>query len=153
MFDEYLEPPRVDIPVSLALRVPVLINSAGTPSSTTIDQDEPSLSNSSSYLVLQYLCLHQDVAAKSTLMDENLFGPNDNNPFINIFCLKPTSETSSSKVRGFCWEGVGIHGRSSGKWWSGVKMGKNCVVRGGGKNGLQEGVGIHGRSSGKWWSG
>nr|GEW95864.1 hypothetical protein [Tanacetum cinerariifolium] len=35
-------------------------------------------------------------------------------------------------------QGVGIHRRSSGKWWSGVKMGKNGAVRGGGKNGLEE---------------
>nr|GEY28040.1 reverse transcriptase domain-containing protein [Tanacetum cinerariifolium] len=39
-----------------------------------------------------------------------------------------------ARVRGFCWEGVGIHGRSSGKWWSGVRMGKNGAVRGSGKN-------------------
>nr|GEX27930.1 integrase, catalytic region, zinc finger, CCHC-type, peptidase aspartic, catalytic [Tanacetum cinerariifolium] len=37
MFDEYLEPPRVDRPVSPALAVPVHVNSAGTPSSTAID--------------------------------------------------------------------------------------------------------------------
>ncbi|GKB50388.1 retrovirus-related pol polyprotein from transposon TNT 1-94 [Tanacetum coccineum] len=43
IFDEYLEPPRVERPVSPALAVPVLVTSAGTPSSTTIDQDEPSL--------------------------------------------------------------------------------------------------------------
>ncbi|GKB48587.1 retrovirus-related pol polyprotein from transposon TNT 1-94 [Tanacetum coccineum] len=45
MFDEYLEPPRVERPVSPALAVPVPVNSAGTPSSTTIDQDAPSPSN------------------------------------------------------------------------------------------------------------
>nr|GEX61198.1 hypothetical protein [Tanacetum cinerariifolium] len=37
MFDEYLEPPRVDRPVSPAPAVPVPANSAGTPSSTAID--------------------------------------------------------------------------------------------------------------------
>nr|GFA87144.1 hypothetical protein [Tanacetum cinerariifolium] len=36
------------------------------------------------------------VAAKSTLMDENPFAPIDNDPFINIFAPKPTSEASSS---------------------------------------------------------
>nr|GFB87482.1 integrase, catalytic region, zinc finger, CCHC-type, peptidase aspartic, catalytic [Tanacetum cinerariifolium] len=41
IFDEYLEPPRVKRPVSPASAVPVLVNSAGTPSSTTIDQDAP----------------------------------------------------------------------------------------------------------------
>nr|GEX67050.1 putative ribonuclease H-like domain-containing protein [Tanacetum cinerariifolium] len=60
MFDEYLEP-HVKRPVSLALAVPVPINSAG-------------------------------IAAESTLMDENPFAPIDNDPFINIFAPKPTSE-------------------------------------------------------------
>nr|GFC00492.1 hypothetical protein [Tanacetum cinerariifolium] len=42
MFDVYLEPPRVERPVSPAQAVQAPINSAGTPSSTTIDQDAPS---------------------------------------------------------------------------------------------------------------
>ncbi|GJZ10076.1 hypothetical protein Tco_0544835 [Tanacetum coccineum] len=42
MFDEYMEPPRVERPVSPAPAVQVPVNSAGTPSSTTIDQDAPS---------------------------------------------------------------------------------------------------------------
>ncbi|GKE10309.1 retrovirus-related pol polyprotein from transposon TNT 1-94 [Tanacetum coccineum] len=37
MFDEYLKPPRVERPVCLAPAVLVPVNSAGTPSSTTID--------------------------------------------------------------------------------------------------------------------
>nr|GEU93288.1 copia protein [Tanacetum cinerariifolium] len=36
------------------------------------------------------------VAAESTLMDENLFSPADNDPFINIFTPEPNSEASSS---------------------------------------------------------
>nr|GEW17090.1 integrase, catalytic region, zinc finger, CCHC-type, peptidase aspartic, catalytic [Tanacetum cinerariifolium] len=44
MFDEYLEPPRVKRPVSPASAVQVPVNSVGAPSSTTIDQDAPSLS-------------------------------------------------------------------------------------------------------------
>nr|GEY25401.1 hypothetical protein [Tanacetum cinerariifolium] len=43
MFDEYLEPPRVERPVSPTLAVQAPVNSTGTPSSTTIDQDAPSL--------------------------------------------------------------------------------------------------------------
>nr|GEU82039.1 integrase, catalytic region, zinc finger, CCHC-type, peptidase aspartic, catalytic [Tanacetum cinerariifolium] len=80
MFDEYLEPPRVERPVSPASAVQVPVNSAGTPSSTTIDQDalSPSISPSSS--ALQSPSLHQGVAAESTLMKDN---PVDNNPFIN----------------------------------------------------------------------
>nr|GEW71001.1 retrovirus-related Pol polyprotein from transposon TNT 1-94 [Tanacetum cinerariifolium] len=97
MFDEYLEPPRVERSVSHALAVPVLVNSAGTPSSTSIDQDAPSLSHSPSSSALQSPCLHQGVAAESTLMDKNPFSPVDNDPFINIFALEPTSEASSSR--------------------------------------------------------
>ncbi|GKB24548.1 retrovirus-related pol polyprotein from transposon TNT 1-94 [Tanacetum coccineum] len=76
--------------------VPVPVNSAGTPSSTTIDQDAPSPSHSPSSSVIQYPSLHQGVAAKSSLMEENMFAPVDNDPFINIFALEPTSEASLS---------------------------------------------------------
>nr|GEU82808.1 retrovirus-related Pol polyprotein from transposon TNT 1-94 [Tanacetum cinerariifolium] len=96
MFDEYLEPPRIERPVSPTPTVPVPINLAGTPSSTSIDQDTPSLSHSPSPPALQSLCLHQGLAAESTLMDENPFAPVDNDPFINIFASKPTYESSSS---------------------------------------------------------
>ncbi|GKE23181.1 hypothetical protein Tco_1434693, partial [Tanacetum coccineum] len=41
MFDEYLEHPRAERPVSPALAVQVPVNSTGTPSSTTIEQDAP----------------------------------------------------------------------------------------------------------------
>ncbi|GKB02241.1 hypothetical protein Tco_0830330 [Tanacetum coccineum] len=85
MFDEYLEPPRVDRPVSPASAVPVPVNSAGTPSSTTIDQDTPSLSHSPSSSAIQSPSLHQGIAAESLLMEENSFAPIDNDPFINIF--------------------------------------------------------------------
>ncbi|GJR35355.1 retrovirus-related pol polyprotein from transposon TNT 1-94 [Tanacetum coccineum] len=71
MFDEYMEPPRVERPVSPAPAVSVPVNSAGTPSSTTIDQDAPS--------------------------PNNPFAPVDNHPFINVFALEPSSEASSSE--------------------------------------------------------
>ncbi|GJU52534.1 retrovirus-related pol polyprotein from transposon TNT 1-94 [Tanacetum coccineum] len=87
MFDEYLEPPRVERPVSPALAVSVPVNSAGTPSSTTIDQDAPSPSHSPSSSALQSPSLHQGVAADSTLMEDNPFAPVDNHPFINVFAL------------------------------------------------------------------
>nr|GEX99976.1 integrase, catalytic region, zinc finger, CCHC-type, peptidase aspartic, catalytic [Tanacetum cinerariifolium] len=67
MFDEYLKPHRVERPVSPAPVVQVPVNSAGTPSSTTIDQDAPSLNISSSSSALQSPSLHQGIAAKSTL--------------------------------------------------------------------------------------
>ncbi|GJR18391.1 retrovirus-related pol polyprotein from transposon TNT 1-94 [Tanacetum coccineum] len=79
---------------SQAVSVPV--NSAGTPSSTTIDQDAPSPSHSPSSSALQSPNLHQDVAANTTLMEYNPFAPIDNHPFINVFALEPSSEASSS---------------------------------------------------------
>ncbi|GKF17326.1 hypothetical protein Tco_0062244, partial [Tanacetum coccineum] len=83
-------------PISPAPAVPVSVNSAGTPSSTTIDQDAPSPSHSPSSSALQSLSLHQGVAVESTLMEENPFAPVDNNPFINVFALELSSEASSS---------------------------------------------------------
>ncbi|GKF71903.1 hypothetical protein Tco_0208017 [Tanacetum coccineum] len=97
MFNEYLEPTRVERPVSPAPAVLVSVTSAGTPSSTTIDQDAPSPSHSSSSSALQSPSLHQGVAAESTLMENNLFAPVDNDPFINVFAPKPSFEASSSR--------------------------------------------------------
>ncbi|GJZ36106.1 retrovirus-related pol polyprotein from transposon TNT 1-94 [Tanacetum coccineum] len=96
MFDEYMEPPRVERPVSLVLAVSVPVISAGTPSSTTIDQDAPSPSHSPSSSALQSPSLHKGVAADSTLVEDNPFAPVDNHPFINVFAPKPSSEASSS---------------------------------------------------------
>nr|GEZ44721.1 hypothetical protein [Tanacetum cinerariifolium] len=90
-----LQPPCVGKPVSPTPAVLVLVNSADTPSSTAIDKDAPSPSHSPSSSALQSPCLHQGVAAKSTLMDENLFTPVDNDYFINIFAPEPTSAASS----------------------------------------------------------
>ncbi|GJV89717.1 hypothetical protein Tco_1533655 [Tanacetum coccineum] len=96
MFDEYLEPPRVERPVSPALAVPVPVNSAGTPSSTTIDQDAPSPSHSPSSSALQSPSSHQGVAAGSTIIEDNPFAPVDNNPFVNVFAPEPSSKASST---------------------------------------------------------
>nr|GEX76716.1 retrovirus-related Pol polyprotein from transposon TNT 1-94 [Tanacetum cinerariifolium] len=97
MFDEYLEPPRVERSVPTDPTVQVPVNSAGTPSSTTIDQDAPSPSHSPSSSALQSPSLHQGVAAESTLMEDNLVAPVDNNPFINVFASKASSDASSSE--------------------------------------------------------
>nr|GFB40233.1 hypothetical protein [Tanacetum cinerariifolium] len=97
MFDEYLEPPRVKRPISPAPALQAPFNSARTPSSTTIDQDAPSPSILPSSSALQSNGLHQGVTAKSTLMEDNLVAPVDNNPFINVFASKPSSDASSSK--------------------------------------------------------
>nr|GEV89566.1 hypothetical protein [Tanacetum cinerariifolium] len=97
MFDEYLEPPRGERPISPAPAIQVPFNSAGTPPSTTIDQDAPSPSISPSSSALQSLSLHQGVAAESTLLEYNLIAPVDNTPFINVFALKTSSDASSSE--------------------------------------------------------
>ncbi|GJS39091.1 retrovirus-related pol polyprotein from transposon TNT 1-94 [Tanacetum coccineum] len=96
MFDEYLEPPRVERPVSPAPAIPIPVNSASTPSFTTIDQDAPSPSHSPSSSALQSPSIHQGIAAESTLVEENPFAPIDNDPFINVFALEPSFEASSS---------------------------------------------------------
>nr|GEY99219.1 retrovirus-related Pol polyprotein from transposon TNT 1-94 [Tanacetum cinerariifolium] len=96
MFDEYLEPPRVERPVSPAPTVQAPVNSASTPSSTTIDQDAPSPSILPSSSALQSHSLHQGVAAKSTFMEDNPIAPVDNNPFINVFAPEPSSDVLSS---------------------------------------------------------
>ncbi|GKB84454.1 retrovirus-related pol polyprotein from transposon TNT 1-94 [Tanacetum coccineum] len=96
MFDKYLEPPRVERPDSPALAAQVPVNSTGTPSSTTIDQDALSPSHSPSSLALQSPSLHQGIAAESTLIKDNPFAPTDNDPFINVFAPEPRSEASSS---------------------------------------------------------
>ncbi|GKD61545.1 hypothetical protein Tco_1299054 [Tanacetum coccineum] len=96
MFDEYLEPPRVEKPVSPAPAVPVPVNSAGTPSSTTIDQDAPSPSHSPLSSTLQSPSSHQGVAVGSNIIEDNPFAHVDNNPFVNVFAPEPSSEASSS---------------------------------------------------------
>ncbi|GJS29953.1 retrovirus-related pol polyprotein from transposon TNT 1-94 [Tanacetum coccineum] len=78
MFDEYLEPTRVERSVSPAPAVSVSVTLAGTPSSTTIDQDAPS-------------------PTKSTIREDNPFPPVDNDPFVNVFAPEPSSEALSSE--------------------------------------------------------
>ncbi|GKC06334.1 integrase, catalytic region, zinc finger, CCHC-type containing protein, partial [Tanacetum coccineum] len=96
MFDEYLDLPRFERPVSPAPTVLVLVNLAGTPSFTTINQDAPSPSHSPSSSALQSPSLHQGVAAESTIREDNPFAPVDNDSFINVFALEPSYEASSS---------------------------------------------------------
>ncbi|GKE02318.1 retrovirus-related pol polyprotein from transposon TNT 1-94 [Tanacetum coccineum] len=82
-----IKPPHIEKPVSptSGVPVPVPVNSAGTPSSTTIDQYAPSPSHSSSSLALQSPSSHQGVATGSTIIEDNPFTPVENNPFINVF--------------------------------------------------------------------
>nr|GEZ27715.1 retrovirus-related Pol polyprotein from transposon TNT 1-94 [Tanacetum cinerariifolium] len=96
MFDEYLEPPRVERPVSPAPAVQAPVNSAGTPSSTTIDQDAPYPRISLSSSALQSHSLHQGVTSKSTFTKDNPVAPVKNNPFINVFAPEPSFDAPSS---------------------------------------------------------
>ncbi|GJU53678.1 hypothetical protein Tco_1227392, partial [Tanacetum coccineum] len=68
MFDEYLEPPRVERLVPPALAVQAL----QSPSS------------------------HQGVATGSTIIEDNPFAPVDKVPLVNVFAPEPSSEASSS---------------------------------------------------------
>ncbi|GJU03911.1 hypothetical protein Tco_1114249 [Tanacetum coccineum] len=95
MFDEYFEPPRAERPVPPAPAIQVPIDSAGTPSSTTIDQDAPSTSHSLSSSEVQAPILHQGVAVGPTIED-NPFAQAKKYPFVNVFAFEPSSEESSS---------------------------------------------------------
>nr|GEX43019.1 retrovirus-related Pol polyprotein from transposon TNT 1-94 [Tanacetum cinerariifolium] len=74
---------------ALSRKVQVPVNLADTPSSTTIDQDAPPSSISSSSSALQSPSLHQGVAAKFAPIEDNLVAPVDNNPFINELVPQP----------------------------------------------------------------
>ncbi|GJV02679.1 retrovirus-related pol polyprotein from transposon TNT 1-94 [Tanacetum coccineum] len=76
------------------VQVPVV--SAGTPYSTTIDQDAPSTSHSPSSSIVQPPISHQGVAAGPTIED-NPFSQAEDNPFVNVFAPEPSSEESSSR--------------------------------------------------------
>nr|GFC20128.1 hypothetical protein [Tanacetum cinerariifolium] len=96
MFDEYLEPPRAERPDSPAQAVQVSVSSVGTHLPTTIDQDAPSPHISPSSSALKSHSLHPSVVAEPHFMEDHNVAPVDNNPFVNVFALKPHSEASSS---------------------------------------------------------
>nr|GFA41191.1 hypothetical protein [Tanacetum cinerariifolium] len=96
MFDEYLEPPRAERPDSPAQAVHVSVSSAGTPLSTTIDQDAPSPYISPSSSALQSHSLPPGIVAEPHFMEDYTIAPVDTNPFVNVFALEPHSEASSS---------------------------------------------------------
>nr|GEX21077.1 retrovirus-related Pol polyprotein from transposon TNT 1-94 [Tanacetum cinerariifolium] len=95
MFDEYLDPPRADRSGSPTQAVQAPITSAGTPLSTTIDQDAPSLHISASSSALQYTILTPGFASEPHFMEDHNVALVDNNPFVNVFALEPHSEASS----------------------------------------------------------
>nr|GFC47317.1 retrovirus-related Pol polyprotein from transposon TNT 1-94 [Tanacetum cinerariifolium] len=96
MFDEYLDPPRADRPGSPAQAVQAPITSAGTPLSTTIDQDAPSPHISPSSSAIQSNSLPPRVAFEPHFIEDHNVTPVDNNPFVNVFAPEPHSEASSS---------------------------------------------------------
>ncbi|GKD40076.1 retrovirus-related pol polyprotein from transposon TNT 1-94, partial [Tanacetum coccineum] len=69
--------------------------SAGTPSSTIINQDAPSTSYSPSSSVVQPPISHPGVAPGPTIKD-NPFAQDDNDPFVNVFAPEPSFDESSS---------------------------------------------------------
>nr|GEX03478.1 hypothetical protein [Tanacetum cinerariifolium] len=111
MFDEYFEPLGVERPVPLALAIQVLVVSAGTPSSTTIDQDEPSTSYSPSSFVVLPPISHQGVA-------DNPFSQTDIDPFINVFAPEPSSDKSSSGDVSFAESTQVVHPHNHLEKWS-----------------------------------
>nr|GFA15411.1 integrase, catalytic region, zinc finger, CCHC-type, peptidase aspartic, catalytic [Tanacetum cinerariifolium] len=95
MFDEYLEPPWAKRPSSPAQVVQAPVTSAGTPLSTTIDQDAPSPHISPLSSALQSHSLPLSVVAEPYFIEDHNVAPVDNNPFVNVFALEPHSEASS----------------------------------------------------------
>ncbi|GJR83021.1 hypothetical protein Tco_0153806 [Tanacetum coccineum] len=95
MFDDYFVSPSVERPVSSAPTVQDLVILAGTPLSTTIDQDAPSTSHSPSSSDIQPPFSHQGVGAGPTIED-NPFAQADTDPFENIFAPELSSAESSS---------------------------------------------------------
>nr|GEV69994.1 hypothetical protein [Tanacetum cinerariifolium] len=95
----FLMPEQISLGLvpNLVHAAPYPVISVGTPSSTTIDQDAPSPSHSPSSSELQPPISHQGVVAGSTIIEDNPFAHADNDPFINVFALEPSSEASSSR--------------------------------------------------------
>ncbi|GKA55004.1 integrase, catalytic region, zinc finger, CCHC-type containing protein [Tanacetum coccineum] len=107
MFDEFLEPTRVERPVSPAPAVLVSVTSAGIPSSTTIDQDAPSPSHSmSSSAITISKAYIKAFAAEFISWKINLLLPVENDPFKNLIqklrddqkCMKKFEPSSRSKA-------------------------------------------------------
>ncbi|GKD97081.1 hypothetical protein Tco_1380978 [Tanacetum coccineum] len=94
MFDEYFKTPSVEQPVPPATTAQVPVPLAGTPLSTTIDQDAPSTSHSLPSLEVQPPISHQGVAA-GHIIEDNPFAYTDNGPFENVFSPKLSSDESS----------------------------------------------------------
>nr|GFB30802.1 retrovirus-related Pol polyprotein from transposon TNT 1-94 [Tanacetum cinerariifolium] len=84
---------------ALAVQVPFV--STGTPSSTIINQVTPSTRYSPLLSIVQPHISHQGVAARP-ILEDNPFAQAANDPFINVFAPKPSSDESST--RDVIWE-------------------------------------------------
>ncbi|GJT84728.1 retrovirus-related pol polyprotein from transposon TNT 1-94 [Tanacetum coccineum] len=94
MFDEYFYPPPcVDPPVP-EIVAPVLAVLTGSPSSTSVDQDAPSLSTSQTP---QTLVFHVIPPGAEEAHHDIEFTHMDNHPYVSIPILEPSSEESSTK--------------------------------------------------------
>ncbi|GJT44336.1 retrovirus-related pol polyprotein from transposon TNT 1-94 [Tanacetum coccineum] len=93
IFDEYFQPPSI-VPHALPIVVvaPILVDTVGTPSSISVDQDAPSASTSLTPEDSQEPVLHQDVKGQEPTNAQF------NDPFANIFNQEPRSEESNSRV-------------------------------------------------------
>ncbi|GJW49016.1 retrovirus-related pol polyprotein from transposon TNT 1-94 [Tanacetum coccineum] len=96
MFDEHFETPSIEqsVPPDPAVQVPVF--SAGTPSSTTIDQDAPSTSHLPSSSEVQPPISLQGVAV-DRIIDDNPFTQAVDGPFENVFAPELSYAESSSR--------------------------------------------------------
>ncbi|GKD65136.1 hypothetical protein Tco_1307244, partial [Tanacetum coccineum] len=100
LFDELLTPPpSVDLPAPEVIALidevvaPVLVVSTGSPSSTTVDQDAPSPSNSQTTLKTQPLVIPNDVEEHNHDIKVAHMG---NDPYFGIPILEISYDQSSS---------------------------------------------------------
>nr|GFA58230.1 hypothetical protein [Tanacetum cinerariifolium] len=102
MFDELLNPPpSVDHQAAKVIALiadvipPVQANSTGSPSSTTVDQDAPSLSKSHTTAKIQSLVIPQDVKEDNLDIEVAHMG---NDPLIGVPIPEVTSAQSLSML-------------------------------------------------------
>ncbi|GJR20360.1 hypothetical protein Tco_0968887 [Tanacetum coccineum] len=95
MFDEYLNPPPYVDPQVPAIVAPEPADSTGTPSSTTIDQDAPSISTSQT--TPKKPSPVSPIGVEEADHDIEV-AHMDNNPFVEFPIPEPSSEESSTQV-------------------------------------------------------
>nr|GEW27542.1 hypothetical protein [Tanacetum cinerariifolium] len=97
LFDEYFNPPpRAVSPVSAAVAAPRAVDLAGSPSSTTIDQDVPYASSSPTTQEIQSQVTHQGAEEQIHRHQNAQF---DNAPLLHNLSSDPSSEETT--LQGF----------------------------------------------------